>query len=148
MTIALVGLSWACGYMRMGLLVLFVHDFSDIFVDLLKMVNYLKLENRRGLFASEIAYIVCVLSWVYFRLYEFPFRVVRGSLTVPYTLLLRTPRESYSFLGLECVRPLCVRACARAKRSSPERALTAARPRLAVRTGSFRRTFLGTSTST
>ena len=100
-TIALVGLSWACGYMRVGLLVLFVHDFSDIFVDLLKMVNYLKLENRRGLFASEIAYIVCVLSWVYFRLYEFPFRVVRGSLTVPYTLLLRTPRESYSFLGLE-----------------------------------------------
>ena len=104
MTIALVGLSWACGYMRVGVLVLFVHDFSDIFVDLLKMVNYLKLENRRGLFASEIAYIVCVLSWVYFRLYEFPFRVVRGSLTVPYTLLLRTPRESYSFLGLECVR--------------------------------------------
>jgi hypothetical protein len=103
-TIALVGLSWACGYMRVGVLVLFVHDFSDIFVDLLKMVNYLKLENRRGLFASEIAYIVCVLSWVYFRLYEFPFRVVRGSLTVPYTLLLRTPRESYSFLGLECVR--------------------------------------------
>ena len=100
-TIALVGLSWAVGYMRVGILVLFVHDMSDIFVDLLKMVNYLKLENRRGFFASEIAYIVCVLSWMYFRLYQFPFRVVRGSLTVPYTLLLRTPRESYSFLGLE-----------------------------------------------
>jgi hypothetical protein len=100
-TIALVGLSWAVGYMRVGILVLFVHDVSDIFVDLLKMVNYLKLENRQGLFASEIAYIVCVLSWMYFRLYQFPFRVVRGSLTVPYTLLLRTPRESYSFLGLE-----------------------------------------------
>jgi len=54
-TIALVGLSWAVGYMRIGILVLFVHDVSDIFVDLLKMVNYLKLENRRGLFASEIA---------------------------------------------------------------------------------------------
>ena len=100
-TISLVGLSWACGYMRVGILVLFVHDASDIFVDLLKMVNYLKLENQRGYFASEIAYVVCVLSWIYFRLYQFPFRVVRGSLTVPYTLLLRTPRESYSFLGLE-----------------------------------------------
>jgi hypothetical protein len=100
-TIALVGLSWAVGYMRIGLLVLFVHDTSDIFVDLLKMVNYLKLENRKGFFASEIAYVLCVLSWIYFRLYEYPFRVLYGSLTVPYTLLLRTPRKSYGFLGLE-----------------------------------------------
>lgn len=30
---------------------------------------------------------MCVLSWMYFRLYQFPFRVLRGSLTVPYTLL-------------------------------------------------------------
>jgi hypothetical protein len=87
--------------MRVGVLVLFVHDFSDIFVDLLKMVNYLKLENRKGFFASEIAYVLCVLSWIYFRLYEYPFRVLYGSLTVPYTLLLRTPRKSYGFLGLE-----------------------------------------------
>jgi hypothetical protein len=100
-TIALVGLSWAVGYMRIGVLVLFIHDVSDIFVDLLKMVNYLKLEGQKGFFLSEIAYVVCVLSWIYFRLYQFPFRIFRGSFLTPYVLLLRTPRVSYSFLGLE-----------------------------------------------
>ncbi len=102
-TIGLVGWSWAVGYMRIGLLVLFVHDISDIFVDLLKMVNYLKLSDRRGFYASEIAYVLCVLSWLYWRLYEYPLRVIRGSLVAPYSLLVKTPRDPVTIplLGLE-----------------------------------------------
>jgi hypothetical protein len=78
-TIMLVAASLSAGYLRIGLIVLYVHDVSDILVDTLKMVNYLKLEGPRGLFASEIAYVSCVLGWIYWRLYQFPFRVIRGS---------------------------------------------------------------------
>lgn len=78
-TIMLVGVSWMYGYWRIGLIVVFIHDISDVFVDALKMVNYLKLEGRQGWFASEIAYVLCVLSWLYWRLYEYPFRVIPGA---------------------------------------------------------------------
>jgi hypothetical protein len=103
-TIALVGMSWAVGYLRIGLLVLWIHDVSDIFVDLLKMVNYLKLEDKRGYFASEIAYVACVAGWFYWRLYQYPFKVLHAALVVPYTVLLKTPREAIQLLpalGLE-----------------------------------------------
>jgi hypothetical protein len=62
------------------------------------MVNYLKLEGPRGLFLSEVAYVSCVLAWIYFRLFQvsplvngivepgllhlqsqYPFRVLKGS---------------------------------------------------------------------
>lgn len=92
-TLAAAG-SFAAGYLRIGLLVLWVHDVSDILVDLLKMVNYLKLEERRGFFASELAYFACICGWVYWRLYQYPFRVIRGALIEPYRLYAPQPRLS------------------------------------------------------
>lgn len=89
--------------MRVGLLVLWVHDVSDIFVDLLKMVNYLKLEDKRGYFASEIAYVACVVSWMYWRLYQYPGRVLNTAILMPYTVLRRPPLAytGYMFMGVE-----------------------------------------------
>lgn len=98
-TIALVAASWWANYVRIGLLVLWVHDASDIFVDLLKMVNYLKLESFRGYFASEIAYASCMVAWVYFRLYRFPFKVIWGSVMAPIELHGRYPRLSLDWHG-------------------------------------------------
>jgi TLC domain len=95
------GVSWGNGYVRVGVLVLYVHDVSDIFVDLLKMVNYLKLEGYRGFMGTEIAYTSCVLSWMYFRLYQFPFRAIYASFVEPLRLLTKHPRGPYSLLGLE-----------------------------------------------
>lgn len=74
-TIALVLASWYGGSMRVGLIVLYVHDVSDIFVDLLKMVNYTKLEGKRGMFASEMAYAACIAAWLYYRMWQYPVRV-------------------------------------------------------------------------
>ncbi len=135
--------------MRVGLLVLYVHDVSDIFVDLLKMVNYLKMcvvlgripragrpragqscararparqrpnlappslppapyprrEGMSGFMATEIAYVSCVLSWVYFRLYQFPFRAIRASFVEPLRLLAKHPRVASVVLGLEWFPP-------------------------------------------
>lgn len=46
MTIALILLSWLFSFQRIGVIVLYVHDVSDITIDLLKMFNYLKWEVR------------------------------------------------------------------------------------------------------
>ncbi len=44
-TISLIVGSHYNNFHRMGLCVLFIHDVSDIVIDLLKTFNYLKLEN-------------------------------------------------------------------------------------------------------
>jgi TLC domain len=88
--------------MRIGLLVLYVHDISDIFVDLLKMINLTKLEGKRGFFLSEIAYVSCIVSWVYYRMWQYPFRVMKGA--GPDALSVLGPPAPYSpdgsFLGM------------------------------------------------
>lgn len=74
-TIGLVLISYYCNYVRYGAMVLWLHDISDIPVDLLKLLNYLKLGDPPGLYLTEICFAANLISWVYFRLYVFPFKV-------------------------------------------------------------------------
>ena len=67
-------------FFRIGLLVLYVHDISDIFVDTLKMVNYLKVDGKRSFFLSELAFGLCIVSWIYYRLFLYPSKVIRCSM--------------------------------------------------------------------
>jgi ceramide synthetase len=78
-TIGLVGLAYVDNNMKVGAIVLFVHDASDIGIDTLKMANYLRLDGRPGLFIVETAYAVTMAMWVYFRLYIFPFFIILQS---------------------------------------------------------------------
>ena len=75
-TIMLVWGSYSNNYMRAGTVVLFLHDSSDVFMDLLKIFNYLKLEGKKGYFLVETAFLVNLLVWPYTRLYIFPMRIV------------------------------------------------------------------------
>jgi len=86
-TIVLLSGSYMYGYQRIGILVLVVHDASDIGVDLIKMFNYLKLEGTKGLFLSEIIYILNLCSWMYWRLYIFPSHVIYSSFYESHTLM-------------------------------------------------------------
>eukprot|EP00656_Telonema_subtile_P024381 TRINITY_DN2652_c0_g1_i9.p1 TRINITY_DN2652_c0_g1~~TRINITY_DN2652_c0_g1_i9.p1 ORF type:complete len:283 (-),score=75.52 TRINITY_DN2652_c0_g1_i9:198-1046(-) len=79
-TVALIAISLQNGLLRFGLVVLWVHDVSDIPIDLLKLTNYLKLEDKAGFFVVEASFISCLASWLYLRLYLFPLQVVyRGA---------------------------------------------------------------------
>lgn len=78
-TILLVAGSYHGSNLRIGIVILLIHDFSDIFIDSMKMINYLKLEDKAGYFLSEIAFTINCLVWVYFRLYVFPFRVLKSA---------------------------------------------------------------------
>jgi len=121
-TIGLVGMSWQSGYWRIGLIIVYVHDISDIFVDVLKLVNYLKLEGPRGWYASEAAYAACVLSWMYWRLWRLPFRAIRGSFIDAWDVFATYPRQSSQLLvfGYE-LSPVRCRAARRAGGVGPAR---------------------------
>ena len=71
-TIILLGLSYQHGYMRLGLMVLYIHDATDIVIDTLKLTNGLQLEGPRGGFLVEISFVSTLASWFYYRLYLLP----------------------------------------------------------------------------
>jgi hypothetical protein len=75
-TIALIIGSYVGGFTRIGIVVLFIHDVSDIPIDCLKLSNYLKLENAPGFFIVEMSYATVMTSWLYMRLYLFPYYVI------------------------------------------------------------------------
>ena len=79
-TFTLILYSMLNGELAIGLVVLFVHDASDVVLDLMKMLNYLKMEGAHGWFAVEAMFVCNLFSWAYFRLYVFPVYVVyRGA---------------------------------------------------------------------
>lgn len=75
-TIALVLLSYSFGYLRIGAVVMLLHDASDIFGDLVKMANYLKWEGPRFLCAVELCFASVLFTWAYCRLYLYGYHVV------------------------------------------------------------------------
>ncbi|KAF0686248.1 Aste57867_21953 [Aphanomyces stellatus] len=75
-TIALVTGSYAFNFMPVGVLILLIHDATDIPMDLLKMANYLKLEGPRGLFIVEINFAIMLIGWFYLRIYLFPVKLI------------------------------------------------------------------------
>jgi hypothetical protein len=80
-TIFLVCSSYCSGALRVGMVILLLHDASDISVDLLKLANYCKMEGPRGLFIVETTFVTNLCTWVYFRLYYFPFVVIHSLCT-------------------------------------------------------------------
>jgi hypothetical protein len=71
-TISLVLGSLLSNELAIGLVILVIHDISDILLDLMKMSNYLKLQDRHGWFISEVLFVANYVSWIYLRLYVLP----------------------------------------------------------------------------
>ena len=98
-------MSWINGYLRIGLLVLYVHDVSDVFVDLLKLSNYLKLEGPRCFFGTEIAYVATVTGWMYWRLYQYPVRVIWASFTGMLRVTAPSASSPHTLFGFSFTTP-------------------------------------------
>lgn len=79
-TIALVMWSYIVGFLPVGVIVLVLHDLSDVPLDMLKMANYLKLEGARGFFVCEILYVIMLVIWVYLRVYTYPTKLLYTTL--------------------------------------------------------------------
>jgi len=74
-TIFLVASSFLSNSMVIGMVILFIHDISDIPVDLVKMLNLMRLQDKQGFFLSEIVFVGNMVCWAVFRLYLFPVKI-------------------------------------------------------------------------
>ena len=72
--------SYYDGYVRIGVLVLVVHDASDVLIDALKINNLLKLQELGSLFAVEISFVLTLAIWVVFRLGVFPLVILKSAI--------------------------------------------------------------------
>lgn len=88
-TLLLLALSYYAGWQEMGLLVLLVHDSSDIMIDLLKIFNYMSLDGYSNYFIVEQTFILNLLYWLWSRLYIFPLRIIQS--TFPYDFIIPGP---------------------------------------------------------
>jgi len=82
-TIFLVTFSWSANYYAIGLLVLLIHDLTDVPLDMLKATNYLGLDEKSGFYIVEMSFVATAASWGYGRLWLFPRNVI-GSIFLPY----------------------------------------------------------------
>jgi ceramide synthetase len=106
-TLALVALSYYGGWTHIGLLILFLHDASDIVADLLKMCNYMGLDESSGTYLTEGVFALNIGTWAWLRLWEFPRRAV-------YSVAVEFPRGDQQpppAGGYACLVFLCFLQC-------------------------------------
>lgn len=82
-TLSLLTFSFIYRFMRLGVLVLFLHDISDVLLELTKLSVYFQRQhgkisklNQR---LSTVGFILFTGSWVLFRLYWYPLKVLQAS---------------------------------------------------------------------
>jgi len=71
LTFTLIYFSYVVNYLPVGAAVMILHDVTDFTVSIFKM-----LVDITPAYCEVSAYILMVTSWVYFRLWYFPFFVI------------------------------------------------------------------------
>jgi len=72
-TIFLIYFSYRIGFARIGLLVLITHDTNDIFLEIGKTLVYMDKKT-----ATNVVFVIMILSWILTRLGIFPFMVIKS----------------------------------------------------------------------
>jgi ceramide synthetase len=73
-TVMLLCFSWACNLVRIGTLVLVIHDFADVPLEGAKLARYVRNDT-----VSNIVFAVFTVSWIVSRLGLLPYRVIAYS---------------------------------------------------------------------
>jgi hypothetical protein len=74
-TLLLIALSWISNFVRIGTLVLLVHDAVDSWMEAAKVAKYIGYDK-----ACEILFFIFMVVWVITRMIIFPFRIIRSTL--------------------------------------------------------------------
>uniref|UniRef100_A0A914ZUF9 TLC domain-containing protein n=1 Tax=Parascaris univalens TaxID=6257 RepID=A0A914ZUF9_PARUN len=82
-TILLLSLSWMINFIRVGTLILILHDVSDISLELAKLVHY---DEANAKYANAIFFIF-LISWTLTRIGYFPLVVIRSAIFDAPTLI-------------------------------------------------------------
>ncbi|XP_003382832.1 PREDICTED: ceramide synthase 1-like [Amphimedon queenslandica] len=80
LTLCLLGYSLCMRFHYIGLLVLFIHDFADVFLEVAKAILYFKDRGGKSYKLPEhianVLFAVFVLQWILFRLYWYPVKLL------------------------------------------------------------------------
>ena len=71
-TITLLVLSWTCNMVRMGSLVLVIHDCADIFLESAKMTKYIRWQKT-----CDTLFAFFTLVWIVSRIGVYPFWILK-----------------------------------------------------------------------
>jgi len=77
-------LSYSFNFTRVGTYILYLHDFSDVPIDISKMFNFLKLK-----IPTAIGFSLIVVCWIYARMYVFGFYVI-------WSVIFDTPHSEFT----------------------------------------------------
>lgn len=89
LTVCLVACSYFFNLQRFGLLVLMIHDVSDVFLDYGKCFHYLDMVRSTVLlktthlhqeFYSTVTFINLIISWAVYRLYIYPVYLINSAM--------------------------------------------------------------------
>ncbi|KAK6759212.1 hypothetical protein RB195_021061 [Necator americanus] len=72
-TIVLLYLSWSMNMVRVGILVLFVHDAADIIIETAKIVRYANWQ-----ITLNVLFVIFIVVWTATRLVYYPFWIMRS----------------------------------------------------------------------
>jgi len=73
-TITLLVLSWTCNLIRMGSLVLILHDVADIFLESAKMTKYIRWQRT-----CDVLFVIFTIIWIVTRLGIYPLWILRST---------------------------------------------------------------------
>lgn len=71
-TVFLLSLAYLMNYLPVSLMILYTHDISDAFVCLVRV-----FVDTKHKYITFVCYVLLMISWVYTRLYVFPFDLIR-----------------------------------------------------------------------
>lgn len=77
-TLILLSFSWCANYIRVGTLIMLIHDASDVFLESAKLFNYAKWENT-----CKILFILFAVVFMVTRLIIFPFWLIHCTWVYP-----------------------------------------------------------------
>jgi hypothetical protein len=80
-TCALIVGSYVTRCYRIGLAVMFVHDASDIVLDVTQLMNHAHMEGAQFYFVTEISFVCAMIAWFVSRIYYLPLKII-GSILV------------------------------------------------------------------
>jgi len=106
-TIFLMLMSWLTNFVRIGTLVLLLHDFSDVFLESAKLFNYVHTYGKKewSSTVADILFYAFAVSFVGTRLVFFPFYILNSTLHESKGVLGEFPGY-YVFNGLLIVLQL------------------------------------------
>jgi len=103
LTIFLISFSYLNNYIKIGTLVLLVHDISDIFSYLIKS----SMDSQKK-YLILTSYLLLLASWGYGRLFLFPFYIIYSTLFESLQYLDKAHMNGWGFFNLFLVGLLCL----------------------------------------